>query len=143
MVNETSMLHVAIQNLVVEVRNTNDKVDGLTKEMSILISNQKEIKELRDSLGRVFKRVESIEHHQSNDGCPAHKADMKLSDEKRKGYEKIVKDNEEEHKDFDTRITLLEQKPMKAMDKFTMALIGALGVGFGGWILLKFGVQTK
>ena len=44
MVDETSMLHVAIQNLVVEVRNTNDKVDGLTKEMSILISNQKEIK---------------------------------------------------------------------------------------------------
>ena len=59
---------------------------------------------------------------------------------KRKGYEKIVKDNKEDHHDFDTRITLLEQKPIKAMDKFYMALIGALGVGFGGWILLKLGV---
>lgn len=138
--DETSMLHVAIQNLVVEVRNTNDKVDGLTKEMSILISNQKEIKDLRDNLGRVFKRVESIEHHQTTDGCPAHKADMKLSDEKRKGYEKIVKDNEKEHEKFEERIILLEQKPIMAMNKFYMALVGALGVGFGGWILLKFGV---
>lgn len=38
MVDETSMLHVAIQNLVVEVRNVlNYKVDGLTKEIFFMI----------------------------------------------------------------------------------------------------------
>lgn len=140
MVDETSMLHVAIQNLVVEVRNTNDKVDGLTKEMSILISNQKEIKELRDSLGRVFKRVENIEHHQSNDGCPAHKADMKLIDEKRKGYEKIVKDNEEEHKEFNMRIKAIEDLPKKRTEAVIIEVIKWVTVFVMGAIALKFGV---
>lgn len=140
MIDETSMLHVAIQNLVVEVRNTNDKVDGLTKEMSILISNQKEIKELRDSLGRVFKRVESIEHHQSNDGCAAHKADMKLSDEKRKGYDKIVKDNEEEHEDFDIRIKAIEDLSKKRTEAVIIEVIKWVTVFVMGAIALKFGV---
>ena len=140
MVDETSMLHVAIQNLVVEVRNTNDKVDGLTKEMSILISNQKEIKELRDSLGRVFKRVENIEHHQSNDGCPAHKADMKLSDEKRKGYEKIDKDNEEEHEEFNMRIKAIEDLPKKRTEAVIIEVIKWVTVFVMGAIALKFGV---
>ena len=72
-------------DLVTWTISCSDSAEDLKQLNGKINNNQKEIKELRDSLGRVFKRVENIEHYQSNDGCPAHKADMKLSDEKRKG----------------------------------------------------------
>ena len=53
------------------------------------------------------------------------------------------KECREKYESLEERIEILEQKPMKLVDKFAMAIIGALGVGVGGWILLRIGVQTK
>lgn len=126
MVDEHSMLHVAIQNLVVEVRNTNEKVDTLSKEMGLLIANQVEIRELKESVTRAFKRLETIENERNNGmGCPSFRATKKVVD------------------DLELESKAQKEKPIKMIDKFVLSIIAVCGASVGGWILLKFGVQTK
>lgn len=119
------------------------KIDGIIKTLELLVKVDIENKEIKESLGRAFKRIETMEHQQTSDGCPAHKAFLAVRAEQLKAFESLADECEEKHEAMHKRLEILEQKPLKAMDKVWMAILGALGTGVGGWLLLKFGVSTK
>ena len=122
---------------------TDTKFEKINETLAKLVTVDIENKEIKESLKRAFARIETMEHQQSSEGCPAHKAFLAVRTEQIKAFEALADECEEKHEKMNIRIETLEQKPMKAMDKFSMAVIGALGAGLGGWLLLKFGVQTK
>lgn len=124
MMDELSFVVTTLERINSKLDKHDEKFDMIVLSMQQLVKVDTENKEIKESIVRVFKRLEIVENNQNTDGCQAHKNFVKL----------IEKD------DFDKRITTLEQKPIKAIDKFYMAVLGALGAGFGGWLLLKFGV---
>ena len=139
--DEMSFVVTTLERINAKLDKHDDKIDMIVQAMQQLVKVDTENKEIKEALSRVFKRVEVLEHNQNTDGCAAHKAFVRLREEQIKSYEKIITECKENKAELEERIEALEQKPLKAMDKFYMALIGALGAGLGGWILLKFGVS--
>lgn len=139
--DEMSFVVTTLERINAKLDKHDDKIDMIVQAMQQLVKVDTENKEIKESLSRVFKRIEAVEQNQNTDGCSAHKAFVRLREEQVKKYETIIIECKEKCKDIDNRVELLEQKPMKAIDKFSMAVIGALGVGFGGWLLMKFGVK--
>lgn len=151
-VNETMMRmderwYEAIKEMRADFKASQDKTDAkfekINETLSKLVAVDTETKELRESLARNYKRLEAVEHNQNNEGCPAHKGFLAVRAEQIKQYDALAKECQENHDNLEHRIEALEQKPIKAMDKVAMGVLGALGAGFGGWILIKFGIQTK
>lgn len=141
--DEMSFVVTTLERINTKLDKHDDKIDMIVTAMQQLIKVDVENKEIKEALSRLFKRVESVEHNQNTEGCPAHKAFVKLRGEQLKKYESAIEGCKTNHEEVEERLVVLEQKPLKAMDKFYMALLGALGAGFGGWLLLKFGVSTK
>ena len=140
-IDEMSFVVTTLERINAKLDKHDDKIDMIVQAMQQLVKVDTENKEIKEALGRAFKRLEDVEKNQNTDGCPVHKAFVKLREEQIKSYEKIITECKENKAELEERIEALEQKPLKAMDKFYMALIGALGAGLGGWILLKFGVS--
>ena len=138
--DEMSFVVTTLERINTKLDKHDDKIDMIVQAMQQLVKVDTENKEIKEALGRVFKRVEVLEHNQNTDGCAAHKAFVRLRDEQLKKYEAIIVECKEDREEIEKRVEILEQKPLKAMDKVWMALLGALGTGFGGWILIKFGV---
>jgi len=141
--DEMSFVVTTLERINARLDKHDDKLDLIVQVMQQLVKVDTETKELRESLARSYKRLEAVEHNQNTDGCQAHKAFLAVRAEQLKKYEEIAKTCQENHDELEVRIEVLEQKPMKAMDKVWMGVLGALGAGVGGWILLKFGVSTK
>lgn len=139
--DEMSFIVTTLERINTKLDKHDDKIDMIVTAMQQLIKVDVENKEIKESLSRVFKRIEAIEHNQTTEGCPAHKSFVAVRNQQLKGYEQIIGECEERYENVDTRLTALEQKPLKAMDKVWMATLGALGTGLGGWLLLKFGVS--
>ena len=140
-VDEMSFVVTTLERINAKLDKHDDKIDMIVTAMQQLVKVDTENKEIKEALGRVFKRVEVLEQNQNTDGCAAHKAFVRLRDEQLKKYDSIIVECKEDREEIKKRVEVLEQKPMKAMDKVWMALLGALGAGLGGWILLKFGVS--
>lgn len=140
-INEMSFVVTTLERINAKLDKHDDKIDMIVQAMQQLVKVDTENKEIKEALGRVFKRVEALEHNQNTDGCAAHKAFVRLRDEQLKKYEAIIVECKENREEIEKRVEILEQKPMKAMDKVWMALLGALGTGIGGYILLKIGVS--
>lgn len=136
-----SFVVTTLERINAKLDKHDDKIDMIVQAMQQLVKVDTENKEIKEALGRVFKRVEALEHNQNTDGCAAHKAFVRLRDEQLKKYEAIIVECKENREEIEKRVEILEQKPMKAMDKVWMALLGALGTGIGGYILLKIGVS--
>ena len=141
--DEMSFIVTTLERINNRLDKHDDKLDLIVQVMQQLVKVDTETKELRESLARNYKRLEAVEYNQNTDGCQAHKNFLVLRSEQIKKYEDIAKECKDSHDVLETRIKALEDKPMKLVDKFSMAIIGALGVGVGGWILLRIGVQTK
>lgn len=141
--DEMSFVVTTLERINSKLDKHDDKIDMIVTALQQLVKVDTETKELRESLGRAYKRLEAVENNQNTDGCQAHKNFVALRNEQLVHFKELAKSCQDNHDSLEERIEALEQKPMKAVDKFAMALIGALGVGLGGWILLKFGVQTK
>ena len=139
--DEMSFVVTTLERINAKLDKHDDKIDMIVQAMQQLVKVDSENKEIKEALGRAFKRLEDVEKNQNTDGCPAHKAFVKLREEQIKSYEKIITECKENKTELEERIEVLEQKPLKSIDKFYMALLGALGAGLGGWILLKFGVS--
>ena len=139
--DEMSFVVTTLERINAKLDKHDDKIDMIVQAMQQLVKVDTENKEIKEALGRAFKRLEEVEKNQNTDGCPAHKASVKLRDEQLKQYEVVILTCKKNHDELEERIEALEQKPLKAMDKVWMALLGALGTGVGGWILLKFGVS--
>lgn len=139
--DEMSFVVTTLERINAKLDKHDDKIDMIVQALQQLVKVDTENKEIKESLSRLFKRVESVEHNQNTDGCSAHKAFVKLRDEQIKKYEAVIVACKENHDGLEERIEALEQKPIKAMDKVWMAILGSIGAGIGGWILLKFGVS--
>lgn len=139
-VDEMSFVVTTLERINAKLDKHDDKIDMIVTALQQLVKVDTENKEIKEALGRVFKRVEALEHNQNTDGCAAHKAFVRLRDEQLKKYDAIIVECKEDREEIKKRVEILEQKPMKAMDKLWMALLGALGTGVGGYILLKIGV---
>lgn len=139
--DEMSFVVTTLERINTKLDKHDDKIDMIVTALQQLVKVDTENKEIKGSLDRAFKRLEVVEHNQNTDGCQAHKAFVRLRDEQVKQYETVITACKKNHDDLEERIEALEQKPLKAMDKVWMAILGALGTGIGGWLLLKFGVS--
>lgn len=138
-----SFVVTTLERINARLDKHDDKLDLIVQVMHQLVKVDTETKELRESLGRNYKRLEAVEHKQNTDGCQAHKSFLVLKKEQDERNAEHKKECQENHEELEKRIKTLEQKPMKLVDKIFMAVLGALGAGVGTWILLKFGVSTK
>lgn len=138
-----SFVVTTLERINARLDKHDDKLDLIVQVMHQLVKVDTETKELRESLGRNYKRLEAVEHNQNTDGCQAHKSFLVLKKEQDERNAEHKKKCQENHEELEKRIEILEQKPMKLVDKVFMAVLGALGAGVGTWILLKFGVSTK
>ena len=138
-----SFVVTTLERINARLDKHDDKLDLIVQVMHQLVKVDTETKELRESLGRNYKRLEAVEHNQNTDGCQAHKSFLVLKKEQDERNAEHKKECQENHEELEKRIETLEQKPMKLVDKVFMAVLGALGAGVGTWILLKFGVSTK
>lgn len=141
--DEMSFVVTTLERINARLDKHDDKLDLIVQVIQQFVKVDTETKELRESLARNYKRLEAVEHNQNTDGCQAHKSFLTLRAEQLKKYEEIAKSCKDNHDELETRIEALEQKPIKALDKVLMAILGAVGAGVGGWILIKFGIQTK
>ena len=139
--DDMSFVVTTLERINARLDKHDDKLDLIVQVMQQLVKVDTETKELRESLSRAYKRLEAVENNQNTDGCQAHKNFVALRNEQLVHFKELAKSCQDNHDTLEERIEALEQKPMKAVDKFSMALIGALGVGLGGWILLKLGVS--
>ncbi len=143
MMDEMSFVVTTLERINARLDKHDDKLDLIVQVMHQLVKVDTETKELRESLGRNYKRLEAVERNQNTDGCQAHKSFLVLKKEQDERNAEHKKECQENHEELEKRIKTLEQKPMKLVDKIFMAVLGALGAGVGTWILLKFGVSTK
>ena len=118
-----------------------DKIDMIVTTLQQLVKIDTENKEIKESLSRAFKRLEAIEHNQSTEGCPAHKAFLAVRNEQLKHYADVAKKCADNYSSVEKRLDAIEERPLKAIDKVLMGILGAIGAGVGGWLLLKFGVS--
>ena len=139
--DDMSFVVTTLERINARLDKHDDKLDLIVQVMQQLVKVDTETKELRESLSRAYKRLEAVENNQNTEGCQAHKNFVALRNEQLVHFKELAKSCQDNHDTLEERIEALEQKPMKAVDKFSMALIGALGVGLGGWILLKLGVS--
>lgn len=140
-VDEMSFVITTLERINNKLDKHDDKIDMIVQAMQQLVKVDTENKEIKESLTRAFKRLEDVERNQTLDGCPAHKNFTVVRNEQLKKYDALILKYDDTIEKYDKRIEILEQKPLKAIDKVFMALLGAVGTGIGGWILLKFGVS--
>jgi len=139
--DEMSFVVTTLERINARLDKHDDKLDLIVQVMQQLVKVDTETKELRESLGRNYKRLEAVEHNQNTEGCQAHKSFLAVRAEQLKHYEEIAEKCKANHDELDERLTVLEQKPMKLVDKFVLAVVAVFGAGIGGLIMTKLGVS--
>ena len=143
MIDEMSFVVTTLERINARLDKHDDKLDLIVQVMQQLVKVDTETKELRESLARNYKRLEAVEHNQNTDGCQAHKNFIILKKEQDERTIEHKKECREKYESLEERIETLEQKPMKLMDKFVLAIIAVLGAGIGGLISAKLGLPSK
>lgn len=143
MMDEMSFVVTTLERINSKLDKHDDKIDMIVLAMQQLVKVDTENKELKESQVRIFRRLEIVEQNQNTDGCSAHKNFVRVREEQVKNYDSVIDRCKSTQVELETRLAVLEQKPMKAFDKVWMAVLGALGAGVGGWVLLKFGISVK
>jgi hypothetical protein len=140
-IDEMSFVVTTLERINSKLDKHDEKFDMIVLSMQQLVKVDTENKEIKESLARVFKRLESVEHNQNSDGCQAHKNFVSLRNEQLVHYKELVDTYKEKQDTLEDRIETLEQKPMKLIDKFVLAVVAVLGAGLGGFIMTKLGVS--
>ena len=141
--DEMSFVVTTLERINARLDKHDDKLDLIVQVMQQLVKVDTETKELRESMARNYKRLEAVEHNQNTDGCQAHKNFVSLRNEQLVHFKELVKTCQDNHDTLEERIEALEQKPIKLMDKFVLAVIAVLGAGIGGLISTKLGLPSK
>ena len=141
--DEMSFVVTTLERINARLDKHDDKLDLIVQVMQQLVKVDTETKELRESLARNYKRLEAVEHNQNTDGCQALKNFVALRNEQLVHFKELAKMFQDNHDTLKERIEALEQKPMKLMDKFVLAIIAVLGAGIGGLISTKLGLPSK
>ena len=143
MMDEMSFVVTTLERINAKLDKHDDKIDMIVLAMQQLIKVDTENKEIKESQARMFRRLEVVEQNQNTDGCPAHKNFVRLREEQVKKYDGLVATYTRDQEKLEERIAELEQKPMKALNKVWMAILGVVGAGVGGWLLLRLGISAK
>lgn len=139
--DEMSFVVTTLERINARLDKHDDKLDLIVQVMQQLVKVDTETKELRESLGRNYKRLEAVEHNQNTEGCQAHKNFVSLRNEQLIHFKELANTCKENHELLETRVEVLEQKPMKLVDKFVLAVVAVLGASIGGLIMTKLGVS--
>lgn len=149
--NNISVLVMAIERLAEGQADTNKKVDKLIESMGkqeVILEKLANIEKAHaDSVKRIYHvidevkdRVLKVEDKQLTNGCSVLQKFITGHDNELKHNLEKIQKCEDFKKTVETELNDIKMKPLKAMDKVWMALLGALGAGIGGWLLIKLGV---
>jgi len=139
--DEMSFVVTTLERINSRLDKHDDKLDMIVQVMQQLVKVDTETKELRESLTRNYKRLESVEHAQNTEGCQAHKSFLALKKEQDKQNAEHKKECQESHDELGGRIKELEDKPKKRIEVVVIELIKWVTVFVIGAIALKFGVS--
>ena len=139
MVDEYSVVAVALERMNEKLDRHDEKFDMIAQTLQTLVKIDTETKEMRESQARLFKRVEVLEHNQTTDGCPAHKNFLAVRAEQIKSYDVSAKKCEEHYKELDTRLKVIEELPKKRLEVAivevikwaTVLALGVIGIKIG------------
>ena len=140
MVDEYSVVAVALERINEKLDKHDEKFDIIAQTLQTLVKIDTETKELRESQARLFKRVEVLEHNQTTDGCPALKNFLAVRAEQIKSYAPLVKKCEEHHKELDTRLKVIEELPKKRLEVAIVEVIKWTTIIILGIVGIKIGV---
>jgi len=141
MMDEQSFIITTLERINTKLDKHDDKIDMIVTALTQLVKIDTENKEIKESLGRAFKRIEDMEDYQTSDGCPAHKNFLAVRVEQLKHYEDIAKECKDKHEKLSDRIEAIEDKPKKRIEAAILEVIKWLTVFALGAIALKFGVS--
>ena len=144
MAEETSsipMLVLALERLAEGQADTNKKVDKLIESMGkqeVILEKLANIEKAHaDSVKRIYlvidevkDRVLKIEDKHFTNGCSVLQKFIT-------GHDNELKHNLEKLQKVETELNDIKMKPLKAMDKVWMAILGAIGGGIGVAVLKK------
>ena len=137
----TQGLVLAISRIEEKLDKHDDKFDTIATTLQTLVKIDTETKELRDSIKRLFKRVEDIENIQHNGGCPTFKSFRSEHDNELKHNLGKIKSCEEFKDKIEAKFNELEMKPAKRVDGMIThglsAFVGALVL----YIMAKIGLN--
>jgi len=139
--DEMSFVVTTLERINSRLDKHDDKLDMIVQVMQQLVKVDTETKELRESLTRNYKRLESVEHAQNTEGCQAHKSFLNLRNEQLKGYELIAKEYKENYEVLEERIVAIEDKPKKRVEVAIGEIIKAVVVFTLGAIAFKLGIS--
>jgi len=141
MMDEQSFIITTLERINTKLDKHDDKIDMIVTALTQLVKIDTENREIKESLGRAFKRIEDMEEYQTSDGCPAHKNFLAVRAEQLKHYEDITKECKDKHEKLTNRIEAIEDKPKKRIEAAILEVIKWLTVFALGAIALKFGVS--
>lgn len=120
-----------------------DKFDLIATSLEKLIKLDTENAEIKSSLTRAFKKIEVIEQEHKQGGCPAHKDFLKTRDFEVKTWHKTAEVIETKLDDLSTRVSAIEDTPMKIAKTIANRVLFVFGTALGGWLLYKFGFTIE
>ena len=140
MVDSDSFIVTTLERINAKLDKHDDKIDMIVTALTQLVKIDTENKEIKESLGQAFKRIEDIEENQTSDGCPAHKNFLAVRNEQLKTYDKLAIECKELHIKLSNRIDAIEDKPKKRIEVAIIEVVKWVTVFIMGAIALKFGV---
>ena len=126
-----SIITSSLERINDKLDKHDDKFDAMSDALRQLIKVDTETKENREAIGRAFRRIEALEHDHVDKGC------VKCREIDGRHIRELEKARDE-HKNFDDRIKILENKPKDNMDLIKKGFLGAVGVGAYTWLLAHF-----
>ena len=134
-------LVLAISRIEEKLDKHDDKFDMIATTLQTLVKIDTETKELRESIKRLFKRVDDIENIQHNGGCTTLKSFRSEYDNELKHNLEKIKSCEEFKDKIEAKFNELEMKPAKRVDGMIThglsAFVGALVL----YIMSKIGLS--
>ena len=125
-------IQMSIARIEDKLDKHDDKFDTIAETLQLLVRIDVENKDIK-------KRLETVETHQSTEGCPAHKNFLAVRNEQLKGYEGLARKCEESHKELDARLKTIEELPKKRLEVAvievikwaTIVVLGLIGIKIG------------
>lgn len=148
--NNISVLVMAIERLAEGQADTNKKVDKLIESMGkqeVILEKLANIEKAHaDSVKRIYHvidevkdRVLKVEDKQLTNGCSVLQKFITGHDNELKHNLEKIQKCEDFKKTVETELNDIKMKPLKAMDKVWMAILGAIGGGIGLAVFKKMG----
>lgn len=148
--NNISVLVMAIERLAEGQSDTNKKVDKLIESMgkqevileklaSIEKAHADSVKRIYHVIDEVKDRVFKIEDKQLTNGCSVLQKFITGHDNELKHNIEKIQKCEDFKKTVEIELNDIKMKPLKAVDKVGMAILGAVGGGIGLAVFKKMG----